>query len=479
MNYDFSKINFGMADAQAEGQQYPLLLTNGYFDKDKIVNLVFNSTPFLFLGYKGSGKTALSEHLRLLEQEDTIIDQLQLESFPYKTFSKIVSGGDETEVKVKAAWKWLLLVKVLGSLIQDKDAHSQNEEEVKKAIDIFTQVGIFPLTDISSLVKRSSSKSFKAGLKSISYQQTTQSENASISFEMALDYITKLVMSFKEEKRHLIVIDGLDDILTSGELQYKSIAGLLNVVKNMNVMFSQNDLLVKIIILCRTDIFERLPDPNKNKIRADFSYTFNWYVEGADDQTHCGLIDIANIRTQLVFPEIHDMFTTFFPHSYEGKNTAQYLLEMTRHTPRDFLRLLHFIQCHSDDTVTSDSIKKGISQYSSEYFIPEIIDEMTGYVPYDRCSGIIQFLASFRKRQITSKEMLEELDKRQDLLNNGLNADDILNILYECSAIGNVYSYDGSNRRISFKYRNRFSSFDRRNDIILHRGFWKGLNVNF
>lgn len=31
----------------------------------------------------------------------------------------------------------------------------------------------------------------------------------------------------------------------------------------------------------------------------------------------------------------------------------------------------------------------------------------------------------------------------------------------------------------TFKYRNRSSSFNRNNRIILHKGLWKALNVNY
>lgn len=61
-----------------------------------------------------------------------------------------------------------------------------------------------------------------------------------------------------------------------------------------------------------------------------------------------------------------------------------------------------------------------------------------------------------------------------------LNADVVLNVLYDCSAIGNVYPYkNGKETRISFKYRNRHSSFNKENRIILHKGLWKALNVNY
>ena len=46
--------------------------------------------------------------------------------------------------------------------------------------------------------------------------------------------------------------------------------------------------------------------------------------------------------------------------------------------------------------------------------------------------------------------------------------------------IGNEYRYnDNSAMRLSFKYRNRTSTFNPKHKIILHKGLWKALNVNY
>ena len=62
---DFRKIDFGRADAHTEGEDTPNLLKYGFVDIDQVVNKAVKTSTFLFLGYKGSGKSSLSEHLRL------------------------------------------------------------------------------------------------------------------------------------------------------------------------------------------------------------------------------------------------------------------------------------------------------------------------------------------------------------------------------------------------------------------------------
>jgi len=61
------------------------------------------------------------------------------------------------------------------------------------------------------------------------------------------------------------------------EVQYKSLSALVYETDRLKITFMNNGVGAKIIILCRTDLFERLPGPNKNKIRQDSSYEIDWY----------------------------------------------------------------------------------------------------------------------------------------------------------------------------------------------------------
>lgn len=475
---DFRNIVFGKTDAQEESAEYPDLLIHGYLPVDNINRQVLETNKFLFLGYKGSGKSALSEHLKLTSDDNTIVDQQSLKNFPYKSFGKIVSGESEPEVKHKLAWRWLLLVRVLQELIADPDAKATSETELKKTTELLVQAGLMDVTNISDMVKKTSSNTFKISVKAFAFEHTTHQENADISLDWVVEYVKNLIIGFKECHKHYLVIDGVDEILTSREIQYQSVAAMINEAKDLNIYFRKSDLPVKIIVLCRTDIFERLPDPNKNKVRRDCAYTFNWYKEGSDTACNSDLISIANKRTKLVYPEVDDIFDTFFPSYYNNTDIRTVMLDLTRHTPRDFLQLLVSIQkkCTGPKVVRND-IERGIADYSIEYFLPEIKDEMAGYLPFNLIDCIVSILASFRSREFSFKDFDMAVKQGTAM---GISSVDILRVLYDCSAIGHAYPYgDGSQTRITFKYRNRNSSFTVNDRIILHRGLWKGLNVNY
>lgn len=477
---DFRKIRFGKTDAKDERDEYPQLLLDGYLDVDNVVQQAKDSSKYLFLGYKGSGKTALSEHLALSMDENINVDIQSLNRFPYKSFAKIVSGDSEIEVKTRIAWRWLLMIKTLSLQKTDTCAKSTRTDELEKTINILTQAGLFPVLDISSLVSKSSTNTFKASIKAFSAERTTTTENASVSLEMMLDYVEGLTLSFTEGQQQLLIIDGLDDILTTRNDQYIATAALINEVKFLNAKFKQHNIPIKIIVLCRTDIFERLPDPNKNKIRRDNAFLFNWYQEGVENQENCGLVQIANKRAKITYPDIEDMFTEFFPTTYHRKNVRSALLDMTRHTPRDFMQLLISIQnnCQGSKVTLSD-IERGFKEYSQNYFVPEIKDEMSGYIAVELQDPILNLLASFRKREFSFVDLDKKFRASAVFKSSSLTLLDICNILYECSAIGHAIPVNkGQDTHFTFKFRNLYSTFNPDNRIVLHSGFWKSLDIH-
>lgn len=207
-------------------------------------------------------------------------------------------------------------------------------------------------------------------------------------------------------------------------------------------------------------------------------FIFTWYKEGIDKLSESRLIELANKRSRLVYPSLKDVFAKFFPNRYDNNSIYNALLDFTRHTPRDFIQLLNSIQkqCKSKN-VSAKDITNGVKEYSTNYFISEIRDEMAGYINPQKAEHILGIFSSFHKREFTYNEFLERFAQVPEL--NDTNPKEVMRVLYDCSAIGHIYSYDGKNNRYTFKYRNPNSAFIQSDKITLHKGLWKSLNVNY
>ena len=293
-----------------------------------------------------------------------------------------------------------------------------------------------------------------------------------------VESLKQLFRGIRSTSQHYLIIDGLDDVLTTREIQYKSLSALILEVSRLNSVFYQCDVPAKIILLCRTDLFELLPGANNNKIRQDYSVELNWYDDPREPQSSA-LVRVAETRTKRSLGQNIGMFRDFFPRIIEGRRADLALLDMTRHTPRDFLRLLSHIQQYSRGSgrIAEAAIKSGIRNYSIQYFLPEMRDELSGYATSSEVSALVNALGRLRKRDFRLSELVLASQSGTPTLEED-RVYDIVGGLFQCSALGNIQHRPDGARYYTFKYRNRYSSFNSNESIILHRGIWKALNVN-
>ena len=481
---NFRDIAFGYASAEAECTEDPGLLLEGYVDLQEANEEALNGKKFLFLGHKGAGKSAIAKRmeLRLLQTSFPFVKLVSLADFPFTPFSKIVRGNEEPETKYPTAWSWILLVYLLESFAKDNGIIHEDPAAFQDAVNAFRTMGLSPDAAPGSIVRQSAKKTFKLALpgKLAEFSWSGSESRPPSEIPNFVESLKKLISGIQSESHHYLVIDGLDDVLTTREVQYKSLSALIYEVCRLNVMFQQNNVPAKIILLCRTDLFELVPGPNKNKIRQDHAVELDWYRDPREPNSS-ELIRIAQIRAKRSLGSDVELFREFFPANVDYNSIEISLLDMTRHTPRDFLRLLWYIQQFSSNhkKVSQSAVKSGMRDYSIKYFLPEIQDELSGYATPAEISGMINAIGKLRKRDFRLSELIDSSKSTTTPLKKD-KIYDIVRALFQCSALGNIQrrsGRQGGNTYYTFKYRNRHSSFNEREDIMLHRGLWKALNL--
>lgn len=472
----FKEIQFGLASAEDESARIPSLLTEGYWDLGNIVTEAKSGPRFLFLGYKGSGKSSLAEHLKLQKGPKFFPVLMNLEDFPYSAFKKIVSGDSDPQGKYPTAWSWLLLIRILRSLSNDAGSPSIYDDRFVAITNKLKELGLLESDNLNRLVTQSSKNSFKAQIPSIleiSAEETYSS--AELTLQLVVDLLKEVVINFQTDSQHILIIDGLDDVLTSKDIQYQSLSALIFQANRLNQEFLSARSSVKIIILCRTELFERLPNANKNKIRQNSATYLEWYNPSNGDNKS-NLWKLADLRAKICDPSVSSTLEVFFPRTIDNSSADDFLLGLTRHTPRDLVSLLGNIQHHTKQAIpTRDEIIAGAKDYSYNYFAPEIKDELAGYFATEDIDLIFQTLGAIRKRDFHPGDVRKALDLRDRKLS--CNVESILEALFECSAIGNIQHRNTGTTFYTFKYRNRHSSYNSQEHIILHKGLWKALNL--
>ena len=285
----FKDIKFGHSSAEAESSMSPELLAEGYLDPFGVIKKAEFGHEFLFLGYKGSGKTAISKKMRMNFEgsSDKFITNVELGDFPFTPFSKIIKGEAEPEAKHPVAWSWLLLIKVLQSLSQDSNVSHPRPDLLNEAIEALRSAGLIENDSLGAIIKASSKNAFSIKIpKIIEYTRESGKFAPDNSISYYVESLKKLVADCKTDSFHCIFLDGLDDIITRRSTQFEVLGGLFFEVNRINDMMRYEGVNIKINIACRSDIFEKISSPNKNKIKQDYSVSLDWYIDPSRLRTH-------------------------------------------------------------------------------------------------------------------------------------------------------------------------------------------------
>ncbi|MGE8104135.1 P-loop ATPase, Sll1717 family [Allorhizobium sp. NPDC080224] len=472
-NYNLRNIQFGFSRAETERTEAPSLLMERYFDELGLIDSALDGPTFLFLGNKGAGKSALVNHLDLQFQNkyNNFSTIYQLEDFSFSNFSKIIRGDQEPESKFPDAWAWILLIISLESLSRDQGVLHPDPNAYQQTIKSLKEMGFMPQSSLRHIANLTSKKTFKLN---IPYVFEANDEYIKIEkvndIPMFVHNMKKMICNARTTSKHIIMLDGLDDILTTRSVQYKSLGSLVFEVDRMNDLFKQNNVNIKFIIVCRIDLYEKISGANKNKIRQDKCKYIDWYKNPRNPDRSL-LFDMVNKKTGLP----GDFFAKYFNFKIFSHDAPRFLLDHTRHTPRDFLMALKKIaELQKDgERLTQNLVLSGLRIYSTDYFVGEIEDELEGYTRSNSPKDWVEFIGMFGKRRISMKEIER---KCSEMRYDASELHQVLKALFECSAIGTVIN-SGNGEHYTFRYRNRNSNFVVGNDISIHVGLRKALNI--
>jgi len=471
---EFKKIDFGRVAAEKERAHSERLLTEGFLDAFGYIDKVTSGSKFLVYGQKGSGKSAIGSKVELMAPEKGfVVKQVVLDQFDYNEFDGVLPGKNAPEVKNVNTWEFLLATEILEEYIK-KDACSSisGKHNLNKTRELMKEIGISADDELSKLVTKTSKKSLEFGgpLFKIAFES---SKEYNTSMRKITAYFEEIMYDMRPQKEHIIVIDGLDSALTKRQNQYEVLSGLIHAADSMNNKFHVNKVDTTIVVLCRTDVLDKLSDPNKNKIIRDSGLVLDWYQD-VNDPRETNLYKLVNLRAKVSLGRDVDVFTEFFPeHMSVGskkKETAKFLLEYTRHTPRDIIQLVNEIQNSSTGKkVTSNEIKNAIRKYSDNYFMNEIKDGLVGFLTDEDVENIFSIISSIDKDKMT----LQEMKFRAEKLKIKIDFEKVLSALYDAGAIANI----ADNKYFSYKFRNRHSRFDVFSEIFVHRALHSALGL--
>ena len=471
----FKDIEFGYADASTEAQTRPELLLDAFYDTD-IANDVWKGHRFLLLGPKGAGKSAVAWRFQLEAERSPVsfVKILQLNDFSFNAFSKIKIDENEDSARYVATWKFLLYSQFLHLLNDDQSLRRPHDGSFDKFLNSLRQTGILPSVELGAMVVKVKSKRIQAeirGMVGLSASRASESHLAEVS--TLIEMLERSMRAVSSDCEFRIIIDGLDDLLSNTDKQYNILASLVHAVKRVNEVLAKTRLNAKVILLMRTDLYDSLPGTNLSKWNRDYGVRMEWYDE-SESASESKLYKLVNLRATISCGEKVNVVNKWLPPRVRGQEVEKYLLELTRHRPRDVIQLFNELKARSrGGRLSHDQVLEAEKAYSRNYLLSEMKDELRGILDVEQAKCAFDIVFSIRKIEFTLRDAYEAADV-YGVDNKGVLR--ILRQLFECGAIG-VVDRGRSGKHTTFKYRNPVAVFSTNADYIVHRGIREVANL--
>jgi hypothetical protein len=486
----FKEFKFGEAAAELEATRHPELLTRGFVDQGGVVDELLTGDRFLVLGSKGTGKSAIAEHIRLsTASAKTFVHIAKLRDCTYSDLKTIAKGEEQP---LPTAWSWLLLASLFASF-KRAGAHVERDTALAWFNAVFQETRVLSSPDnLDQLVKASRRKPLTQTLEAFqrvernprqpSHGQSSVAgpvppkadyQTSDSILSSFVDQLGSALARFDSDTRHFLFLDDTDEVLRLGKEALYSLSALIAESARINQAFRAASVRAKIIILCRTELFERIPGPNNNKVRQGYSIELDWYTPQYENSP---LWTVANQRARIQSGSADlDIVDAYFPRTVSRSSgnvrllpknptsTRAYLLDHTRYTPRDFVMLLQYIQKHSQgSTVTAEHIAYGLQDYAIRYFKPELGDELFGYIDEKDLTIVMDVFAQMRDELFTIKDLQARIPQQVHEYLPRLLSD-----LFNSSCIGNWERQEGALLR-TYRFKYPHSRLDPSRAMMIH-----------
>lgn len=261
-------VTLGGFDAESDRRLADYFVTTSYSVD------VASGRGTLFLGRKGSGKSALFDQLpRLLAADDPglVLIRLTPDHYAWKALKGYVEEGLAQEQAHTMAWKLTIATEVAAA-ITAQDHHWSHEASVslgrlsKFVQDNFGELSTSPHTKAVSLLRSVSSLDVSAlGLLNIGIKLRAQSRSAT---PLIAEKLAELLAAPLREIGTMVCLDRLDESWDGSEEARSSLIGLLRAAKDLNDHFGLHEGRgLRVITFLRSDIYDTLEFDDKDKHR--------------------------------------------------------------------------------------------------------------------------------------------------------------------------------------------------------------------
>lgn len=359
------KLGIGYEIAEEEGHN---LLD--YFIEYDSYKKAFSRSSSIFVGRKGSGKSALFIKLLSDYKDDkdiynVIIKPDSDELLDNVEFSRLYNNERSKKAFLLATWKFVFLSKLLNSIVHSFSGkiHTQINTSIEyKLLEFYKEYE--NILDLN----------FYGVVNFISSKTKEYSENPEILGPINNDYINPIIhllsVYFKEKKYKKIhlLCDNLDkawDSKNDLSLQSDMILALLEFSGKIKSILKNDELTVSTIVFLRKDIHDFIlkgsREPDKITIKSSF---IDWSKHPQK------LLEIVEERFRYSLSlnddyNINDVWNEYFEFENPGKEILKYIVPRPRDVIYFVSRLFESAINFDIEKVNKECLKYAIEEYST------------------------------------------------------------------------------------------------------------------
>jgi energy-coupling factor transporter ATP-binding protein EcfA2 len=439
------------------------------FVRTPVVDAALGGRKHLFLGRKGSGKSALFRQMPVLiaaEERGRSVVEITPSSYAWVALRSYREQGLALEQAHTHAWKFTLAIEMSSHLVGLEREWPGNAFTPLSALKRFVEAnfgkqrtrGLLPATSLIKGLESFDLSALGFGI-GLSRRELPEQALTPALIEVLLDHLIEPLTVAPL----LIELDRLDDAWDGSADSHSSIVGLLKAAKDINDTLRRSAASASgVLVFLRTDIYDQLQFDDKDKHRP-FEQPIHW--------TTSGLRDLISRR----LPDGVDPDGLFEPGRMRGSSAPfEYLLRRTFLRPREVLQFLQLCLEHAG--VGAPEVKKETVRSAevtfSQWKVADLKQEYSKASP--DLAPLLEALRLERHRFESYDELVQVLQRKEPSVVERLGARSCLELLFETSVIGVRPEGAGATR---FKSREPTMALPPFGRVYVHQGLVRGLHV--
>ncbi|WP_294224804.1 hypothetical protein [uncultured Chryseobacterium sp.] len=455
-----------------------------YFFHTSESEKILNGNKFYVIGRKGSGKSAISEYILSKQNDKIFTEKLSFKNFPFNELYNLDNPKYTNPNQYISIWKYIIYSNICRLMVKNEKI----DKDVRKVLERLYSSS--PIKSLSKLIGKWTTNEF--GLNILGFGGKLKIEKDLSKFG-ELPWIDKanlledIIDEYIDQSNYYIIFDELDEDYRDFESfeeqnQYKYlITSLFKAVQDIKIYFSDRRDIINPIVFLRDDIYSIIKDADKNKW-TDFKIEIDWDKEKIKKMLAYRLSKSINPDSPIL--NFDKAWNTIFidkpifmgDKKQKPLHIFDYITLSSHLRPRDYIK---YINVCCEQTISENWNKihpktvKKVDKGFSNYMKDEIIDEVHALLP--EIDKIFSIISQIRKWNFSIKEFKDTYNiylEKETIKES--NIDFVLQTLFNFSIIGNR----PKNREVSFfRYENKEARFNFNENIVVHRGLFKSLQI--